>query len=114
MITGELKSKIDRVWDAFWTGGISNPLEVIEQITYLLFLRRLDDEQTRKDKQARYNGGVIVDPIFESGQARLRWSRFKDDDAESMYETVSDEVFPYLLGRRGGLPAAGGPGLLHA
>ena len=43
MITGELKSKVDRIWDAFWSGGISNPLEVIEQITYLLFIRRLDD-----------------------------------------------------------------------
>ncbi|MGL4745392.1 MAG: type I restriction-modification system subunit M N-terminal domain-containing protein [Dermatophilaceae bacterium] len=47
VITGELKSTIDRVWDAFWSGGISNPLEVIEQITYLLFIRRLDDLQTR-------------------------------------------------------------------
>src|ERR1700739_2819393 len=46
MITGELKSQVDAVWDAFWTGGISNPLEVMEQITYLLFIRRLDDEQT--------------------------------------------------------------------
>ena len=43
MLTGDLKSKIDQIWNAFWTGGISNPLEVIEQITYLLFLRRLDD-----------------------------------------------------------------------
>ena len=46
VITGDLKNKIDRVWDAFWSGGISNPLEVIEQITYLLFIRRLDDLQT--------------------------------------------------------------------
>lgn len=49
MITGELKGKIDRIWDSFWTGAISNPLEVIEQITYPLFLRRLDDLQTRTD-----------------------------------------------------------------
>ena len=53
VITGELKSKIDRVWDAFWSGGISNPLEVIEQITYLLFIRRLDDIQTLAEKKAR-------------------------------------------------------------
>ena len=53
VITGELKSKIDRVWDAFWSGGISNPLEVIEQITYLLFIRRLDDLQTLAEKKAR-------------------------------------------------------------
>ena len=53
MITGELKSKVDRVWDAFWSGGISNPLEVIEQITYLLFIRRLDDLETLAEKKAR-------------------------------------------------------------
>ena len=49
MITGEVKSKVGRVWDAFWSGGISNPLEVMEQITYLLFIKRLDEIQTRKD-----------------------------------------------------------------
>ena len=49
MITGELKSQIDKVWEAFWTGGLSNPLTVIEQITYLLFIRRLDELQTQKD-----------------------------------------------------------------
>ena len=63
MITGELKSKIDRIWDAFWTGGISNPLEVIEQITYLLFLRRLDDLHTLKVNQARVTGAILTDPV---------------------------------------------------
>ena len=58
VITGDLKSKIDRVWDAFWSGGISNPLEVIEQITYLLFIRRLDDIQTLAEKKARVTGGA--------------------------------------------------------
>lgn len=53
MITGELKGKIDRVWDSFWSGGISNPREVIEQITYLLFIRRLDDLQTLAEKKRR-------------------------------------------------------------
>ncbi len=53
VITGELKSKIDRVWDSFWSGGIGNPLEVIEQIIYLLFIRRLDDIQTLAEKKAR-------------------------------------------------------------
>ena len=52
MIAGELKNKIDRIWDAFWSGGISNPLEVIEQITYLLFIRRLDDLQTLAERKA--------------------------------------------------------------
>jgi type I restriction enzyme M protein len=96
MITGELKSKIDRVWDAFWSGGISNPLEVIEQITYLLFLRRLDDLHTLKVKQARYTGEGMIDPIFGPGQANLRWSLFKDLDGEVMYRVIADEAFPFL------------------
>ena len=58
MITGELKSKIDRIWDAFWSGGISNPLEVIEQITFLLFLKRLDDLQTLEENKAARTGGA--------------------------------------------------------
>ena len=57
MISGELKSKVDRVWDAFWSGGISNPIEVIEQLTYLLFIRRLDDLNTLAEKKARVTGG---------------------------------------------------------
>jgi len=52
MLTGELRSQIDGIWNAFWSGGISNPLEVIEQITYLLFLRRLDELQTLKENMA--------------------------------------------------------------
>lgn len=96
VITGELKIKIDRVWDAFWSGGISNPLEVIEQITYLLFLRRLDDLQTLGEKKARVTGGVIQDPRFLPGQEHLRWSRFKNLDAAVMYKSVATEVFPFL------------------
>lgn len=101
VITGELKSKIDQVWNAFWSGGISNPLEVIEQITYLLFIRRLDDIQTLKEKQARFTGGVIEDPVFLPGQVHLRWSRFKNDDAEVMFKLVANKVFPFLRGLGG-------------
>src|SRR4051794_35683982 len=96
MITGELKSKIDRVWDAFWSGGISNPLEVIEQITYLLFLRRLDDLQTLAEKKARITGGAMQEPKFLPSQTDPRWSRFKNLDADIMYKTVATEVFPFL------------------
>ncbi len=67
MITGELKSKIDRIWDAFWSGGISNPLEVIEQITYLLFIRRLDDLQTLAEKLANRVGGPVENPGVQAG-----------------------------------------------
>ena len=96
MITGELKSKIDRVWDAFWSGGISNPLEVIEQITYLLFIRRLDDIQTLAEKKARVTGAPPENPVFLPGQTQLRWSHFKNTSPEVMFKIISDEVFPFL------------------
>jgi type I restriction enzyme M protein len=96
VITGELKSKIDRVWDAFWSGGISNPLEVIEQITYLLFIRRLDDIQTLAEKKARVTGAPPENPVFLPGQTQLRWSHFKNTSPEVMFKIISDEVFPFL------------------
>ncbi|MFF0944140.1 N-6 DNA methylase [Kocuria sp. CPCC 205300] len=98
MITGELKSKVDAVWSRFWSGGISNPLEVIEQITYLLFMRRLDDLQTTAEKKAQFTGtGVIENPVFLPDQQHLRWSRFKTlDDVQEMYDVVSNDVFPFL------------------
>lgn len=103
MLTGELKGKIDRVWDAFWTGGISNPLEVIEQITYLLFLRRLDDLETVEENKARGLGTPMDRRIFpddtdSKGRSfqDLRWSRFKNFEANEMYEVVDQHVFPFL------------------
>lgn len=96
MITGDLKNRIDRIWDAFWSGGISNPLEVIEQITYLLFIRRLDDLQTLAEKKANRLGEPIENPVFKRGQDHLRWSRFKNDDPQVMFQTIGDQVFPLL------------------
>jgi len=103
VITGDLKNKIDRIWAAFWSGGISNPLEVIEQITYLLFIRRLDDQQVLAENRASRTGKPIEKPRFPAGAdeqgrpwADLRWSRFKDYDPTVMYEVVSNRVFPYL------------------
>lgn len=52
MLTGELRSQVDAIWNAFWSGGISNPMEVLEQITYLLFIRRLDDAHTLEESKA--------------------------------------------------------------
>ncbi|MCG5434444.1 type I restriction-modification system subunit M [Mycobacterium sp. MYCO198283] len=94
MITGELKSKVDRVWDAFWSGGISNPLEVIEQITYLLFIRRLDDLETLAERKARF--GKPQDLRFGPDQQELRWSRFKNEEPAVMFATVGQQVFPFL------------------
>lgn len=99
MITGELKSRIDRVWDAFWSGGISNPLEVIEQITYLLFLRRLDDQQTDAERELRLTGSTSRPMPFGEGQDHLRWSRLRaNGDSAAVYEVMSEEVFPFLRG----------------
>ncbi|WP_435232870.1 type I restriction-modification system subunit M [Micromonospora aurantiaca (nom. illeg.)] len=103
MITGELKSKIDRVWDAFWSGGISNPLEVIEQITYLLFIKRLDDLHTLEENKANRLGKPMERRIFPDGcddQGRkyddLRWSHFKSAAPAEMFEIVGERVFPFL------------------
>ncbi|MFD0204662.1 MULTISPECIES: type I restriction-modification system subunit M [Saccharothrix] len=96
MITGDLKSRIDRVWDAFWSGGISNPLEVIEQITYLMFIRRLDDLQTAKENKANRTGRPIESPIYTPGTDRLRWSRFANEAPDAMLALVRDGVFPWL------------------
>ena len=64
MLTGEIRNQVDRIWDTFWTGGISNPLEVIEQLTYLLFIKRLDEVHTRRENRANTLGQPIEDPIF--------------------------------------------------
>ena len=96
MITGELKSKVDRLWDAFWSGGISNPLEVIEQITYLLFIKRLDELHTAQEKKANRLKKPIENPIFNRKQQSLRWSRFRNDPAPAMFKIVSDKVFPFI------------------
>lgn len=101
MITGELKSQVDRVWDAFWTGGISNPLEVIEQITYLLFIKRLDDLHTAKEWQANFTKSEIEQPVFAADEQSLRWSRFKNEEPKQMYETVAQKVFPFIRDFRG-------------
>ncbi|WP_425614247.1 type I restriction-modification system subunit M N-terminal domain-containing protein [Anatilimnocola sp. NA78] len=104
MITGEIRSKIDAIWNAFWAGGISNPLEVIEQITYLLFMRRLDDLHTLEENKA--NPTEETDGATGlSGRERqqkmpvhfdLRWSRFKHKSPSEMYTIVGEHGFPFL------------------
>jgi type I restriction enzyme M protein len=102
VITGELKHKVDRLWDAFWAGGIANPLEVIEQITYLMFIRRLDDMQTAKENRAARTGKPIDHPMYAEGdEQELRWSRFTNVHPDIMLATVRDGVFPWLRGLGG-------------
>jgi type I restriction enzyme M protein len=107
MLTGELRSKIDNVWNAFWAGGIANPIEVIEQITYLLFIRGLDDAHTREENKANRLGKPMERRIFPEGRdgigrdggvayEKMRWSRLKNKDPATMFEIVSEHVFPFL------------------
>jgi type I restriction enzyme M protein len=107
MLTGELRSKIDGVWNAFWAGGIANPLEVIEQITYLLFMRGLDDAQTLEEAKATRLKKPMERRIFPEGKdglgkgkgvayEEMRWSRLKNQDPATMFELVSEHVFPFL------------------
>ncbi len=96
MVTGSLKSQIDAIWNDFAAGGVANPLTVIEQFTYLLFARRLDEIQESKEKKANLLGKPIEAPIFAKDQKHLRWSHFKNMEAEEMYITFRDKVFPFI------------------
>src|SRR5438874_2220608 len=103
MITGVIKGQIDQIWNAFWSGGISNPLEVIEQITYLLFLRRLDDLHTLEENKSSRLKQPMARRVFPAGKdpkrrpyEDLRWSRFRHFAAAEMYTVVSEHVFPFL------------------
>src|SRR5437870_5763410 len=103
MITGHIKSQVDQIWNAFWSGGISNPLEVIEQITYLLFLRRLDDLHTLEENKSSRLKKPIERRVFPEGDdpkgrpyQDLRWSRFKHFVPGDMYAVLGEHVFPFL------------------
>ncbi|WP_286220135.1 type I restriction-modification system subunit M [Marinobacter apostichopi] len=95
MITGELKSKIDKLWEEFWTGGITNPLTVIEQITFLMYARLLDMNERRDEKKAE-RSGQSFNRRFGSHQQSARWESFRHLPAEQMYKVVKDEVFPHF------------------
>ncbi len=103
MLTGELRSQVDKVWDSFWSGGIANPLEVIEQITYLLFLRRLDELQTLAENKSAKSNQAIERPIFPDGKDSkgcsyqdMRWHKLKNFSAQTMFKTVDEHIFPFL------------------
>src|SRR5882762_2568165 len=103
MITGDIKSQVDRIWDSFWSGGISNPLEVIEQITYLLFIRRLDDLHTLEENKSTRLKKPMEHRVFPQGKGPrkrpyedLRWSRFKNFAPAEMFTVVDQHVFPFL------------------
>src|SRR5215471_11204216 len=102
MLTGEIRNQIDRIWDAFWSGGISNPLEVIEQITYLLFLKRLDELETAEELKASRDKKATQKRFFPEGKddkkrsyQDFRWKNFKNFESRDMYNVVNDGVNPY-------------------
>ena len=101
MITGQLKSDIDRLWEHFWTGGIANPLSVIEQISYLMFLRMLDIRESRDEKRARRLGGKAQEAfertrVYTSDTQNLRWHHWRHEEPAQMLETVGGPVFAHL------------------
>ena len=94
MLEAGLKSKIDKLWDLFWSGGIANPLTAIEQISYLLFMKRLDDKDIKQKKDAKF-AGKTYQYIFKNNND-LRWSHWKHFEAEEMLNHVRDKVFPFI------------------
>ena len=91
----EIRNKIDRIWEYFWTGGITNPLSVIEQITYLLFIKGLDDIELRNEKDDVFLG-ITSNRIFDKEHQNCRWSVFKDYEAGKMYKNMQENVFPFI------------------
>ena len=108
MITGEIKNRIDAIWDTFWTGGITNSITILEQMTYLFFMKMLDDAQMKKEAAANAMGVKVKDPVFKSGKwhnpeterdvpyESLRWNVFKNKEAEVMFSTISKDVFVFI------------------
>lgn len=109
MITGALKNKVDAIWDIIWTGGITSPITVLEQITYLLFMKLIDDNQLKREATANALGVKLESPVFKKGECvisevprivcdydKLRWHVFHDFDPDTMLSNVQNNVFPFI------------------
>lgn len=97
MLTGEIRNKVDKIWTDIWAGGITNPLTVIEQLTYLMFIRSLDEKELEGESfEALTNESQPqIFPQDEDGQA-MRWSKFKTIDSRRIYDIVGTKVFPFI------------------
>ncbi|MCR5605123.1 MAG: N-6 DNA methylase, partial [Lachnospiraceae bacterium] len=95
MITGVIKNKIDKIWEDIWAGGITNPITVIEQLTYLMFIRSLDEKELENEEFANMTGeeAVQIFPQSNIGQS-MRWSKFKNLDSRDIFNIMSQRVFP--------------------
>ena len=109
MITGDLRNKVDQIWQTIWTGGITSPITVLEQITYLMFMKLLDDNQIKAEanaaalgvklKERVFKDGVCViseEPRIEAKYEDLRWHRFSNLEPGEMFKTVQNYVFPFI------------------
>jgi len=109
MITGELKNKINSLWEIFWTGGITNPLDVVEQMTYLMFIHDLDATDNLRAMESTMLGLPYQSIFSEKVQIgerivegrQLKWSEFHDSPAPKMYSTVQELVFPFIKNLHG-------------
>ena len=108
MITGDIKNRIDSIWDTFWTGGITNSITILEQMTYLFFMKMLDDSQLKREAAANLLGGTVSNPVFKDGAwhnpdtdrdvpyNNLRWHIFVNFEAEKMFQTISKDAFIFI------------------
>ena len=94
-MNNEMKSVIDRIWTNFWEGGVTNPLTVIEQITYLLFIKGLDEIEISYEKNELFLG-TMKKRIFDEKHQDCRWSIFKDYPAQRMFNLMQEKVFPFI------------------
>ena len=106
MITGAIKNKVDKIWTDIWAGGITNPLTVIEQLTYLMFIRSLDEKELETEELENLMGEKMehIFPASSAGQS-MRWSKFKNNDPRDIYDVMSQRVFPAIKNmKQGRLP----------
>ena len=101
MITGEIKNKVDRMWEYFWTGGLTNPVDVIEQLTYLIFMKRLDQEEERKEREKNEIGSIFGNIeekfIFSSDEQDIRWNKLiLLGDPKELFNKVKDRAFEFI------------------
>lgn len=100
MLTGETRNGIDGIWPTLWTEGSTNPLTNIEQITYLLFMKNLDEIELAKEEDGELLG-MKVESIFPADKQHYRWSKFKNLPAQEMFRLVSEEIFPFIQNLQG-------------
>lgn len=103
MVTGAIKNKVDKIWTDIWAGGITNPLTVIEQLTYLMFVRSLDEKELETEEFENMTGEKM-DKIFPQSAAgqSMRWSKFKNNDPRDIYDIIAQRVFPAIKNMRHG------------